>query len=59
MLCLGGLILDAVCKGFPVVGGRSWGPVLENNPSIVTFILFVTGKPLHTLLKLRKIKSME
>lgn len=52
MLYLGGLVLEAVCEEFPVVAMRSWGPVLENSPSVGTFILFSLGKPLHMLLKL-------
>lgn len=52
MLYLGGLVLVAVCKEFPVVAVWSWGPVLENSPSVGTFILFSLGKPLHMLLKL-------
>lgn len=52
MLYLGELILDAVREEFPVVAMRSWGTVLENSPSVGTFILFSLGKPLHMLLKL-------
>jgi hypothetical protein len=50
MFHLGGLILDAVCEGFPVVGVRTWGPMLEKKAlqCALSVLFFSLGKILHT-----------
>lgn len=58
MLSLGGLIVDAVCEGFPVVGMRSWGPVLENGLSIGHVYSLFHWENLFTLLKLCEMRSI-